>query len=432
MERNYKILSSLATVVLIFVLAISMCSCHIDCNGKECKERIGLKGKETVAQRDSLFKKNNPLHASKFNVFVESSASMDGYVVGNSEFKTTLYRLIGQVEADVLSNPQGLSLNYINSITFNKKQSRKQFTDGLSPSSFSAAGGDRANSDIIDIIENVVKSTSNGEVSMFVSDCVYSPQAAEDLDKALAKQQTDMLNILKNKAKSNPQFSVLVYRFISSFDGIYYTKTNGKINVSKGKRPYFVWFFGDESILASVSTCISTITFEDQADYVVGIPPYKYLPYKAMGVDHPYHYLNPQTNGDGIKPITFIADMSYLPLSQEYILDTSNYVCGGKNYSIKKIEACKGKEEEGKYKYTLWMRGNKNSSLPTTTVKVALKSMLQKTPAWVSAFDDPTGTDYENGYKPDKQRTFGLGSLISGVQEYYNSPDYITFKILIN
>lgn len=438
MMKNRYIFIVASTIIVFSILFVTMnldsCGSGSSCDGKKCKRALGFKDNEKPSMRDSVFNTDNPSMATKFNVYVESSASMDGFVTGNTRFKTTLHRLIGQVVADVLDNDSNISLNYINSEIFKKKETPKDFTKNLSASSFSKTGGDRANSDIIDVISKVVGNTSKGVVSMFISDCVYSPEASEDIDKALQKQQTDMLNILKNKTKNkaDAKFSVMLYRLISDFHGIYYTKTN-EHKECNGDRPYFVWFYGDESILSNVAESISEIMLENKAEYVVGIPGYEYIPYKCINSDHTCHYLRAKTRSDSLFTFSFIADMSKLPLSEGYLLDKDNYKTGKDKYFIKKIEKYNdSKNSEYNYKYTICIRGGKNTLVTPTQVEVSIKSMLDNMPIWVNTYNDPTGNDYNNGYDPKKLRTFGLKSLVDGIADFYKNPYYLTFKILIN
>lgn len=425
------------TVGLLILGALSLylvCCTHtnVSCDGKNCHKTLELEGKPSVM--DSLFRADNPNMAKQFNVFVESSASMDGYVTGNTTFKTTLHRLIGQVIADVLVDGKSYTLNYVNSEIKNKPQNIKHFTQNLSPVSFSTAGGDRANSDIVEIISNVVDTTNKGTVSMFVSDCVYSPESASDIDQALEKQQTDMLNILKNKSKENKTFGVLLYRLISDFHGIYYTKTDEHIHCD-GQRPYFVWFFGDESILANVKEKITQIMDRENALCVVGVPGYKYVPYKTIQSDHPYHFINAKSNEDSIFKFSFLADLSCLPLDSEYITNKANYSVGKTKYSIKKIEKNTSSDKQNdnyNYKYSIVIRGGRNTLITPTIVEISLLSELKKIPEWVIKYDDPKGEDYDNGYNPQQIRTFGLRSLVEGIADFYNESSYVTFKILIN
>lgn len=423
--------TSLTFIIITLITVCNSCTGSY-CDGTQCKKKLGLKNKPSV--NDSIFYEKYPLKATRFNVFVESSASMDGYVKGNTNFKTTLHRLIGQVVADVLKDDRSISLNYINTQIKKQRVKPKQFTQDLSPTSFRNAGGSRANSDIIEIISNVVKSTKSGEFSMFVSDCVYSPESSNDIDKALKKQQTDMLNILKNKVKTDNDFGVVVYRLTSDFHGYYYNKTDAEIMVN-GVRPYFVWFFGNKSILADVCESISEIMKEEKANFVAGISGYNYMPYRTIASDHSYHYLSAKSKDNSLFTFSFRADLSRLPLSKDYLLDKGNYAMGKDKYFIKKIEAIDPSDSRNKgcnYKYTVCIRGRKNSMITPTTVEISIKSMLSEVPQWVKLFDDPNGNDYNSGYDAKKIRTFGLRSLIEGIADFYKESYYATFRIQIN
>jgi len=355
---------------------------------------------------------------------------MDGYVNGKTDFRSTIYRLIVQTAADVLIDDSSLSLNYINSEIIQQSVTPKEYTQKLSPKSFSIAGGDRANSDITDIISKVVKNTKKDEVSMFVSDCVYSPESSDSLHKALKILRTDMLNILKIKAKSDTTFGVLVYRLTSDFHGKYYNKTNDSI-LCDGKRPYFIWFFGNESILAGVKKSVSEIMTEEKADYVVGVPGYNYVPYKTDKSNHSYHYLSAKAGNDSVFQFSFQADLSRMPLDNGYITNKSNYKLGKDKYYIKTIKPVNSSGYD--YEYTICIRGRRNSMIANnTTVEISMKSMLDSLPGWVTRYDDPKGDDYKEGYDPTKLRTFGLKSLVEGIADFYEEPSYITYKILIN
>lgn len=443
MTRKNRIYSILVCVIILGFSFIVLDSCGggYSCDGKNCKSELGFTDNKKPSERNAEFIQNNPIEAKQFNVYIECSASMDGYVTGNTQFKTDIHRIIGQITADVLSNDTCLSLNLINSVIINSKKNPKQFSQSLSPAFFKSenelAHGDRANSDIIEIIENVIKQTPSKGLSMFVSDCVYSPEGADDIDKALKKQETDLLNALKRRTKNEgyENFGVLLYRFESDFNGIYYTKTNSQININNGKRPYFVWFFGDESILASVYRSINSIREDRNADFIATIKGYKYLPYKTLGSDHFCHFLNAKANTDGLYNFSFIADLSYLPLSKDYICNVDNYICAKDKYYIKSIEPYDETSKDSinyNYRFRVAIKGGKNNFITPTVVEISMRSMSSSIPKWVKNNDDPKGNDYDNGYKATLQRTFGLESLVEGLNDFYNNKEYITFKIKIN
>lgn len=427
---NNKTIIAVVSAVLIITFGILFVRCDTTCDGTDCRKATGITKKPSVC--DSLFRKDHPKFATKLNVYMESSASMDGYVTGNTDFKTMIHRVIGQVTADVVEKSTDPSLFYINTDTIRRKETPKQFTNMLSPTAFAAAGGDRTNSDIMEIIDNVIKLTRKGEAAMFVSDCVFSPEPAADIAKALAKQQTDMRNALQKKSKYDPEFGVLLYRLTSDFHGIYYNKTNEKIPCD-GPRPYFIWFFGDASILATVSDCLSGMMTEAKALSLVGIPAYSYIPYRTLGSAHPYHYIPIKANDRGFETIRFVADLSAIPCGEAYLTDKDNYTCDGKNYSVHKITTYSNAKYPGfNYQFTIRINGRENSHIASTVAGISLKSMLHPLPKWVSDYDDPQGDDYDKGYRKGLQRTFGLKSLVEGIAEFYKDKTYCTFKMKVN
>ena len=51
----------------------------------------------------------------------------------------------------------------------------KEFIDALEPADFQKRGGNRNTSDMSEIIETILSQTSDSDISMFVSDCIFSP-----------------------------------------------------------------------------------------------------------------------------------------------------------------------------------------------------------------------------------------------------------------
>lgn len=453
MKKRYDLRAvasaAFAAALLMAVPALNSCGKRHSCNG-ECKEQLGIKGKEKTSERDARFRAENPETADRFKVYVECSYSMDAYVNGRTDFKTKLHTIISDVTANVLEDGKEVSYNYIVSDTIVRRQVKRpvDFTRNMSPASFTQTfpGDDtpRKHSDIIEIIRQVADSTKGNDISMFVSDCVYSPDGNDDIDKALEIQQTEMRNILKNKCKGDKSFGVLLYRLESDFHGEYYLKNDQSVTIN-GKRPYFVWFFGKESILAKVQQSLKDRIGTDQS--VAGLPGYKYVPYMTHGQSHEYHYLNPKAktkikdkSGDkSYFTFCFYADLSRLPLTKEYITDTANYNCNSEKVFIQDIKPntnSKSRYSAYNYKYTVYVRGSKDGIVSPCMVEISLKNMLSDSTKyeWITKYDDPKGDDLIGGYDnaEEKLRTFGIKSLADGITDIYKEKDYATFKIKIN
>ena len=78
------------------------------------------------------------------------------------------------------------------------------------------------------------------------------------------------------------------------------------------------------------------------------------------------------------------------------------------------------------------MEGSKNERVSPMCVNVSLKAPKSNVAEWVKKYNDPKGEDYDNGYDGTKIRTFGIESLIEGVDEFYQNSKVVTFKININ
>lgn len=428
-----KLIALVIGVLVAGALAVAILSSG--CSGGNGQSKAKLPA--SPAKLDSMFRKENPSEASALKVFVECSASMDGYVTGNSEFKTTIHNIVNQTSAAILAPGAKTHFNYINSKTIPLEvASLREFTRSMSPQSFKTqsdlAGGDRSQSDLMEVMEAAIGQTANGEVSMLVSDCVFSLGKAADLDKALDQQRTDMTAAITKRLKTDPGFAVMAIRFHSSFNGTYYTKTDAQIPLC-GQRPYYVWFFGNQSLLAGVRRAIERELKERDAKTYVGAPGYAQAPYKTLKSTHPYHYENARANFNGTWTFSFLADLSVFPETWKYLEEDDHYKTNREQYEISDIKENE-QDNPGPYntKFVVKVEGRKNDALTPGMVEISLKSPSSKVPKWVKETDDPQGEDYDHGYDPKLQRTFGLRSLIEGAAACYQQPYWATYRIKIN
>lgn len=89
-------------------------------------------------------------------------------------------------------------------------------------------GGKRGTSDMSNILDTIISQTDDDEVSIFVSDCIFSPgkkyKAKDNADEYIVAQQIGIKNHIVEKLAKNPNFSIVVMRLTSQFNGIYYNK----------------------------------------------------------------------------------------------------------------------------------------------------------------------------------------------------------------
>ena len=102
-----------------------------------------------------------------YNVFIENSMSMDGYVRGNSDFKNAIYGFLSDVLLKTNGLADSMNLFYINSKLLPFRPDLTDFIEKLSPSTFSERGGERGTSDIHNVLKTALAATNKGQVAVF-------------------------------------------------------------------------------------------------------------------------------------------------------------------------------------------------------------------------------------------------------------------------
>jgi hypothetical protein len=365
------------------------------------------------------------------NVFLENSASMNGYVGVNSSFKTTIFKLLSDLRN--FSSVDTLSLNYINSkaITIKENASRDDIDDfykRLNPSDFRTAGGSVASTDIERMLKNLLDRVNEKTLNVFISDCVFSPgksNAKKYLDGQYAAIYNDFTHA-KNKEKN---LSVIVLQCSSRFEGVYYDFMDTPHTNLDLERPYYIWFIGTEDqfkqlveygiydlikggyknklVMQSVQT-----PFE---------PDYKILLNNKIGnfrlkegSNGPLSDAEPsdRERNKGVFGFNIAADYSESLQDPKYFSDTANYKLNS-NYKIN-VES---------------IAGNNDVSLKGYTHKLMLETrdlrsenlnieVIGKVPAWVYSSNSIDDSKIEYN-EEEKSKTFGLVYLIEGVTDAY-------------
>lgn len=362
------------------------------------------------------------------SVYVENSGSMDGYVNGNTEFKTDLFNIL-----KLLGNTMAVDKNFINSDTIHVRISDNQFSNGMSISLFKKMGGNRGTSNIAELIEKIIEINKKDEVSVFVSDCVFDPESDPDIEKRLAQQKTTIKTAIKRKLQKDSEFSVMVYRLMSTFSGTYYNKVKPHSNLKEVQRPYFIWFFGDFYRLKKVRELLASdietrTTLKNELQVMVQTNEIKDIPYFcpiAKCANGLGKHIEEAKEKNGKFNFIVRVDYSTLPYNEDYLMNKYNYVLpDNKNYEVSSVKKCtKGK---GKYTHELKISKTKGNIKNNTLIKIELKR--PDVPNWVKEYNDPRGDDILKGI--GNNRTFGLKSYLDGVHEAFDG--YITtFTILI-
>lgn len=381
------------------------------------------------------------------NVYLENSASMDGYVTGVTEFETAIYNLLGDFKISKVCD--SLNLNYINnSIPFSKKNALpadiQDFIEKLEPSTFRQKGGDRSVSDLKNIINTVVKTVNEQNVAVLISDFVFSPGKSVNAQDYLNNQGVGIKIDFAEKIKEF-DLSAVIIQLESNFEGTYYDKTNKAIPL-KGKRPYYIWIFGsnhqissilDKKILDNIKGgYLNRLVLQSEKEQ--SQPNYKILSSPKIG-DFSRTELNKKIIADaslsmgnqnkGLFGFNIAVDFSKNIQDPSYFLDTTNYVLSNPNYQLEVLPITNN-NDASLLGFTHILK-LKTSDLRSETLEI---QVVGQTPNWVynsSSIDDSNILNEIS----EQQKTFGLQYLIEGVSDAFypksSSNAITTFTITI-
>lgn len=227
-----------STRYTLFAAAIAGLLMLQGCGGskRERKEEAGAS--EPKAEKAPSLK--------EINFFLETSASMGGYLKGGTEFKDIVSEVVtkaNQIKPVTVWTIAGKPEAYSGDVnTFVTSLATTPLATGRS-------------SELHNIVKQAGDKAKGNAISVLVSDCILSfPDA--DIKKNPEINRNDASSVLKNAiydefASLNKQgIGVTVYAYRSGFNGTYYTYQNQKQALSGESRPFYVWVIGKQNLLA--------------------------------------------------------------------------------------------------------------------------------------------------------------------------------------
>ncbi len=366
------------------------------------------------------------------NVYLENSASMDGYVKGVTEFETAIYNLLGDFKISGVCD--SLNLNYINkSIPYSKKNALsadiQDFIEKLEPSTFKQRGGDRSTSDLSNILTTVLTTVNDKNAAVLISDFVFSPGSNADAQDYLNNQGVGIKISFAQKLKEF-DLSAVVIQLQSSFDGLYYDKTNKPKQINC-KRPYYIWIIGNTKQITDIlgKKILDNMKGGYQNRLVLqsikqaNEPNIKIQPNATFGsfdrneignqiISVAKESKDPETKG--FFGFNVAVDFSGSMQDGNYYIDTANYKLSNGNYNLK-IESINANNSAASLSGFTHLLKLQTTSLRDGLLRI---DVVGKTPSWVynsSSNDDSNiaGDDRE------KQKTFGFRYLMEGVLDAF-------------
>lgn len=405
----------------LFITAVICCSCEGQ-NGEKRRTRtnidMSVKVVDTISKGINSFvdKKTN------FNVYIENSASMDGYVQGTADFKTTIYTYLQYINIGKLCD--SLNLFYLNSrvfpqltVTKNNTETLKVFIDKLNPDSFRNDGTipgkkSRGSSDIDDLMRSIVKTTDNDVVSILITDGIFSP-GGKDASEFIAAQKVGLMGTFSTLMEKLDNAAVILYKMESQFNGIYYDK-NDEDTLYKGNRPYYIWVLGSADNLSTLVQEVPVNKFYREPKNIYMISEVtEHIPYT---VDHSCgsHDTRKSNNTEIVNlkkdragNVTFAinVDFSKILVSDNYLLNSDNYSYNMDEYNLEVYKI------SGNPKYTHKLKFTSEDGRPhlgELSIKLKMDS-----PQWADESNE------DKGEEPVDGKTYGLKYQMEGLYEAF-------------
>jgi len=419
--------------LLSLAIACLLCSCG---GRPQPPLPIGSSGTNAAPTANAVPSKSI-LSNCNVNVYVENSASMDGYVKGVTEFESSLYSYLSDIKlADFC---QSLNLNYINSKPLPQPDDVRDFIEKLEPDSFRKKGGDRSTTDISNLFQTIMTEQGKNDIAILVSDFVFSP-GRRDASEYLTNQQIGIKTHFVNRLKEDPNYSAVLYRLVSKFDGKYYNKFDHPTQIN-AERPFFIWLLGNKDQLQRLTKEVKKENMKGHGvDHTFCISkmtantPYGILPMPRIGT----FQLDPADVKTSIKNakmdkkavdykfvVSIGVDYSGFLLEDSYLTDPDNYEVNNKAYSIEI-----GKNTNPSSSYTHIIKLKLDPSQPVISRGNVKVSLLKKSAPWAEQYTDNDGEDINA--EGAMEKTFGLKTLVDGVYDAYKADsNYASFTINI-
>lgn len=362
---------------------------------------------------------------------------MNGYVdQGKSEFQQTVHDYLCDIE--ISGFPAEMNTFFINSQVVPKGNDVSEFINKLTPRDFKLSSGKKGTTDIAEVFKQVLSRTDENNLSIFISDCIFSPGNVKDPRAYLTNQQIEIKKAFADHIASHQRQAVMVYQMTSNFNGTYYD-FNNKPRKLQGERPYYIWVIGHIGQFLSLLT-VRTKALDGAKNY--------WMCYNAFPFDTDYNVLlNPKKGDfqlkakntlskarpapDGEFMFTIGADLGIYSalLGEDYIEDTANYsriIERNSNEDLFiELKENPTKSSPATHLISLSTKGY----VPKGELQIALRC---KTPGWAYEHSDLDDTSFS---EDNEGKTYGLKYLFNGIQQAFTARSdnhYLTMNITIN
>ena len=185
------------------------------------------------------------------SIYFERSGSMVPYdaASGGGQLKDAVNKLINFFPDG--QNAETTTINIVNDGIYPYQGTIDSFLTDKNIYQTTQGMGDAKYTDFQKILTSIIEKQAPGNISVLVSDLIYSPRgsnsvSAERLEVEVRSLATATFKRFKGK-------SVLVHKFSGDYDGMYYP-LNGKTFKYRGKRPFYIMVIADETTMNAIAS----------------------------------------------------------------------------------------------------------------------------------------------------------------------------------
>lgn len=411
-------------------------------------KKINISIADIMQQKNRIIENN-----FNINVFLENSGSMDGYLNDpNTSFKNTVYSLLTRLK--LFADNRSLNLYYVNKVDKllyrnASNDDLEKFKNILNPASFNKiSGGNTGITDLNELIKRCLNKTNEGNLSVFISDCIYSPgKSVKDAAIYLAEQKQGIFLNFATELKSK-ELSLIILQVLGNFKGQYYDRYDHAIQIKNSiPRPFYIWFIGTRGQIEAITKSKKLEEIEGgytnklviQTIKEIERTKFKILPQQVNGkfdisllpqkiITKPAYLKDGKNKGSF--GFSIAADFLNNLQDSKYFLNPSNYELSDKRY-ILSIDPIDSKTNNPALKGYSHILNFKTTSLNYETLKI---DVIGKVPDWVSESNSLDDSRIAIDISECK-KTFGIESLIKGVGEAFypksNANTISTIELII-
>ncbi len=407
--------------------------------------KLAKEGKTPTVSLAGTVLSSKPL---RLKLYLEASGSMFPYdaPTGNGAFKRTLNDVLTEFDG---INPNQGKLFVVNTEVNDMGLTLPQFFKEKNIFTVAKTKGKTTSTDFERIFSDILRNTSGDDLSVLVSDLIYSDPslAGMSVQKTLDAASSLLTTVFNPYANTH---SMLVIKLKSDFDGTYYSWNNAKKKYT-GERPYYLCLIGRNETMQRLyqdQTYATVRRFDQLPDYAdswfFGRDTKAVEPFYSVLVTDPARKGHFKRSDDEVRShakavhaitdvqpdvtdksltIPVAVDLSALRLPASLLTDASQYVVDGKdNFNVSAVQTYSG--ANGTTHKLLLSTDKPARGDRTATIRLR----RQFPPRWIA------NTNTTNDTSPDANSTFGIQNLLQGVERAYNpnnQTEYFTLTIKI-